>query len=298
VILMSLNAFASTPYLCLLAEGAPEASRTKAFAFLNVCNILPGALLPWVAASLANSHDFLPMLRLLFLSQAILMAGGIVWRGRILRDLAPGFPTSSPSSSMWETFKALCKSTPFRKIWPILLLQGAFQGVWGAWSAIYLTESLRLPDFVPGWNAQISAVTLILTILLVLPRIREHQVPMAAAISFGLSFLAGLGWLAPLSTSGVLALGAVQGFAAGITSAAVASLLATSLPIQSRDHGYALAFLGVHLSVAGIMGFAGHFLQVSPQRFPALVITLLGVQSIVGIGLLSNGSANPTVEGP
>jgi len=285
LILLSLNAFASTPYLCLLAEGAPGASRSRAFAFLNLCNILPGALLPWIAADLAETHAFLPTLRVLFGAQALLMGVGILLRRRILADLEPDARALHERPSLVRVLRSLARSPVFRRIWPLLLLQGALQSVWNAWSAIYLTGILGLPDRTPGWNAQISAAALALSSLLLLPRIPEHLVPRAAAASLMVSFLASLAWLAPLPLEMVLAIGLVQGLCAGIHFSALSSLLAGALPRRARDHGFALSYVGVHLGVAGLMAFGGRLLQANPTRFPLFLILLFGLQAVVGLRL-------------
>lgn len=285
LVLLSVNAFASTPYLCLLAEGAPGATRSRAFAFLNLCNILPGALLPWIAADLAETHAFLPTLRWLFGTQALLMAVGILLRGRILHDLEPDARALHERPSLLRVLRSLARSPSFRRVWPLLLFQGALQAVWNAWSAIYLTGSLGLPDRTPGWNAQISAAALALSSFLLLPRIPEHLVPRAAAASLGVAFLTSLAWLAPLPLEMVLLVGAIQGICAGIHVSALSALLADALPRRSRDHGFALSYVGVHLGVAGLMALGGGHLQAHPTRFPALLIALFGLQAIVGARL-------------
>jgi len=285
LVLMSLNAFASTPYLCLLAEGAPAGTRTKAFAFLNLCNILPGALLPWVAADLAETHAFLPTIRTLFLIQSACMGVGILWRSRILRDLEPGDLARSELPSLRQTLPLLLRSRPFRILWPLLLLQAALQSVWNAWSAVFLTTTLSLPDRAPGWTAQASAIAFTVAALAVLPRIPERWVPALAGGAFLVTFASAFAWLLPLTLGGALAVGAVQGLCGGIHASALSSLLPASLPERSRDHGFAWAFVGVHLGVAGFMALAGRFLHEDPARFPTLFVGLACAQAVAGLGL-------------
>lgn len=287
LVLLSINAFASTPYLCLLAEGAPGATRSRAFAFLNLCNILPGALLPWIAADLAEAHAFLPTLRWLFGAQALLMGVGIVLRSRILHDLEPDARALHERPSLARVLRTLVRSPRFRRIWPLLLFQGALQGAWNAWSAIYLTGTLGLPDRAPGWNAQISAAALALSSFLLLPRIPEHLIPRAAAISLVVAFLTSLAWLAPLPLEMVLLVGAIQGVCAGVHISALASLLADALPRRSRDHGFALSYVGVHLGVASLMALGGGHLETNPTGFPTLIILIFGLQAVVGAQLVA-----------
>lgn len=290
MVMLSLNAFASTPYLCLLAEGAPERTRTKAFAFLNLCNILPGALLPWIAAGLAETHSLLPTLRILFLIQAGTMAIGIVLRGRILRDLQPEPESDARRPGLRRTLGLLVHSTGFRALWPILLLQAAVQAVWNAWSAVFLTSTLGLGDRSPGWVSQVSAIAFALVAFTLLPRVPERLVPRATSFALLVSLLVSIAWIFPLPLVGVLGVAAVQGFCSGIHLSALSSLLPAHLPERSRDHGFALTFVGIHLGVATLMPMAGWVLDAAPRRFPLVYLTLAAMQALAGLSLWKHSS--------
>lgn len=282
LVLMSLNAFASTPYLCLLAEGAPRASRSRAFAFLALCNILPSALLPWIAADLAESRAFLPTLRTLLGLQAGLMATGILVRAAILSDL----PTEASSGpGLRHVARTLLRSRAFRIIWPLLVLQGAQQAAWNAWSAIWLTGPLGLPDRAPGWNAQIGAAALALASFALMPRLRESSIPKAAAIALAASFASSLAWLLPLSLWTLLVVGAIQGACTGVHASALSSILAGALPRNSRDHGFALSYVGVHLCVSGLMVAAGMFLHGRSGALPWILVAVALAQALAGARL-------------
>lgn len=282
IVLMSLNAFASTPYLCLLADGAPRSSRSNAFAFLALCNILPSALLPWIAADLAESHAFLPTLRTLMGVQAALMLLGIVVRSRILADLPR---ESSPGPDLGRVARSLRRSPVFRMVWPLLLLQAALQAAWNAWSAIWLTGPLGLTDRAPGWLAQIAAASLAASSMLLLPRIPESRIPRATSISLLAWSLSSFAWLLPLGLPGLLLVGAFQGACSGVHASALSSLLATALPRRSRDHGFALSYVGVHLGVSLLMACGGSLLRGHPGHLPALLIGLGLAQAIAGARL-------------
>lgn len=294
MVMLSLNAFASTPYLCLLAEGAPEQSRTKAFAFLNLCNILPGALLPWIAAGLTETHSLLPTLRMFFLLQACTMGIGIFLRGRILRDLQPEPDTDLRRPNLRQTLGLLVHSTGFRTLWPILLLQAAVQAVWNAWSAVFLTTTLGLGDRSPGWISQASAFAFAFAAFTLLPRIPERLIPRATSLALILSLMASSALLFPLPLLGVLGVASIQGFCSGIHMSALSSLLPANLPDRSRDHGFALTFVGIHLGVALLMPVAGWVLDATPQRFPMVYLSLAAIQSLAGLALLKK---RPNVPG-
>lgn len=284
LVLMSLNAFSSTPYLCLLADGAPRSSRSNAFAFLSLCNILPSALLPWIAANLAESHAFLPTLRVLMGFQAALMVVGIAVRSVILSDLPL---ESTPKPSLARVARTLCRSPVFRFVWPLLLLQAAQQAAWNAWSAIWLTGTLALPDRTPGWLAQITACSLVASSFALLPRIPESRIPKATAIALGIWFLSSLAWLLPLTLPGVLLIGVVQGACSGVHASALSSLVATALPRRSRDHGYALSYVGVHLCVSLFMAFGGILLRGHPEHLPRLLVGIGLAQALAGTRLFA-----------
>lgn len=293
MVMLSLNAFASTPYLCLLAEGAPERTRTKAFAFLNLCNILPGALLPWIAAGLTGTHSLLPTLRMFFLLQACTMGVGIFLRGRILRDLQPVPQSDLRRPDLRQTFGLLVRSVGYRTLWPILLLQAAVQAVWNAWSAVFLTTTLGLGDRSPGWVSQVSAFAFALAAFTLLPRVPERFIPRATASALLLSLTASSALLFPLPLVGVLAVASIQGFCSGIHMSALSSLLPANLPAHSRDHGFALTFVGIHLGVAVLMPAAGWVLDASPQRFPMVYLALAGFQALVGLALVGTRANAP-----
>lgn len=285
LVLLSLNAFASTPYLCLLAEGAPETTRTKAFAFLNLCNILPGALLPWIAAGLAQTHSLLPTLRAFFLLQAVTMLLGILVRARILRDLQPVGGDLPDRPNLRQTLSLLVGSMGFRRLWPVLFLQAAAQAAWNAWSAVYFTTSLDLGDRAPGWIAQISAIAFALSAFLVLPKVPERKVPRATTVALLLSWATSAAWLLPLPLEGALLVGAIQGLCTGIHLSALSSLLPAHLPVRSRDHGFALTFVFIHLGVALLMPPAGWVLDAAPARFPWVYLALGGLQGAAALAL-------------
>lgn len=290
MVMLSLNAFASTPYLCLLAEGAPEQTRTKAFAFLNLCNILPGALLPWIAAGLTGTHSLVPTLRVFFLVQACTMGAGIFLRSRILRDLQPDPETDLRRPGIRQTLVLLIHSTGFRTLWPILLLQAAVQAVWNAWSAVYLTATLGLGDRSPGWVSQVSALAFAFAAFTLLPRVPERLIPRATSVALLVSLSASSALVFPLQLVGVLGVAAIQGFCSGIHLSALSSLLPANLPERSRDHGFALTFVGIHLGVASLMPFAGWFLDAAPWRFPQVHLALAGIQGLAGLALWKHRS--------
>ncbi|MCB9496624.1 MAG: MFS transporter [Fibrobacteria bacterium] len=286
LVLMSVNAFASTPYLCLLAEGALPATRTRAFAFLNICNILPGAILPWISADLTQSHDVVSVLRWLFLFQAVLMGAGIAFRGSILEDLGSQSAAEKTQPNLVKTLRRMLHSPAFRRIWPFLLLQGASNAVWNAWSAIHFTGPLGLPDGAPGWNAQTTAITLTFSAFLILPRIPERKVSQAMGIASIVSLFAGLLYLTRPGLPLLLGIGAIQGLANGILLSATSSHLAASLPRRARDHGFALSFVGVHLGVAVFMGLGSRILAEAPNRFLFMFLGIAALQAIAGVTLL------------
>jgi MFS family permease len=292
LVLMSLNAFASTPYLCLLADGTQSTSRSRAFAFLALCNMLPTALLPWIAADLAETHDFLSVLRLFLGAQAVLMFTGIMLRARILESL-PSRPTSAPGLAL--VLQCLWRSPAFRRIWPLLLLQGTQLACWNAWSAIWITGPLGLPDRTPGWLSQTTAISLVATTLLVLPRIPEHRIPHATAFVMVAWFGSSLLFLLPLPLPALLLIGSIQGAAMGIQSSAISSLLAAALPKRLRDHGFALSYVGVHLGVALVMAGGGVLLRGAPERLPWILVGIAALQALAGSRLAGSDERSASV---
>ncbi len=273
VLLTSLNAFSSTPYNCLLAEGMPPERRTKGYAFLFLWNLAPSLLVPWFAGWLISSHPFGPTLRVLFLVQAACMAIGISWRGLKLSELQ-----ASSTSSEWgilRTFRELIWRPQFLAAWAALATAGMFQSLWTAFFAIYLSKHLHLPDTLPAWNIEISTIGFVVGTLAIQPFLGESKVSLVAAMALVFQALLIGGYYLHPGFGGVLSLGFAGGITASLSGAATSSLLTSSLPENARHHGFALSFVGVHLTGALCMPFAGHLLQSNLALFPALAIVFL-----------------------
>jgi len=273
VLLTSLNAFASTPYNCMIAEGMPAERRTKAYAFLYLWNMAPALLVPWFAGWLVSSHPFGPTLRILFLVQAFCMGMGIFWRARRLVDLHPS--ATSSDSGMLRTFRQILSTPGFLPAWVALATQGVFSNLSNAFLAIYLSKQMHLSDKLPGWIAEISTIGFAVGTLAIQPRLKESKVPRYAALALGLHAIAFATFFLHPNQTGVLAIALAGGLFSALYGAATSSILTTSLPANARDHGFALSYVGVHLTGALCMPLAGRLLDGNLALFPSLVIASL-----------------------
>lgn len=273
VLLTSLNAFASTPYNCLIAEGMPASRRTRAYSFMVVWNTAPMLLVPWIAGWLVSRGDFGATLRALFLLQAACMAAGIAWRARRLVDLDPSH-TSSPHG-LFTTFRQILSKPGFLPSWGALAAQGLATHLSNAFLAVFLTHRLHLSDAFPGWVAQATTAGLVLGTLGLQPRLREAHAPAIAAIAVVLAALATAGYCLDPGPLGVLAIAGTGGLCGALSNAATSALLTTNLPRNARDHGFALSYVGVHLAGAAAMPLAGSFLESDLGRYPLLAMAVL-----------------------
>jgi hypothetical protein len=273
VLLTSLNAFANTPYNCLLAEGMPPERRTKAYAFLNLWNTAPALLVPWFAGWMVGTHEFGPTLRALFLTQSACMAIGIWLRHRHLQDLQP--TSMDAQAGFAETARQILTTRGFLPAWSAFATQGLLQSFTNAFLAIYLTRQLHLTDKIPGWLAEIGAVGFALGTLAIQPRLPERSVARWAASALGIQAVVLSAFFLHPGRLGVLAIGLVIGLCSSIYGAATSSTLTSALPERSRAHGFALSFVGVHLTGALFMPLAGQILQSSLAWFPLLAMGIL-----------------------
>lgn len=273
VLLTSLNAFASTPYNCMLAEGMPAERRTKSYAFLHLWNMVPSLLVPWFAGWLVGSHSFDPTLRALFLVQAASMGFGIWWRWRRLHDLQPG--STSSGAGLPSTFRRLVRTPGFLPAWCATATQGVFQNILNAFLAVYLTKVLHQSDKLPAWLAECWAIGFAAGTLAIQPRLKEANVPRwaTAALLAMAASVSSLFWSPSAAT--LLALWTVNGLCAAVHTAATSSVLTSALPEDARDHGFALSYVGVHLAGALCMPFAGRLLDARLQWFPLLAGSVL-----------------------
>ena len=278
VLLTSLNAFANTPYNCLVAAGMPPERRTRAYAFLHLWNIAPSLLVPWCAGLLVAGHAFLPLLRGLFLVQALSIAVGIGWRALRLEDL----PDTGPQDGvrMRTTIRRILSDRAFAPAWLALATQGIFGQVWSNFSAIFLVRHLHLHLQVPAWAAEAGAVGFGLGSLVLQPRLRESAALRAAPWGLGIQAVAMLAFLLHPSAWGVAWLALACGLCSSLYTAATSSVIASVLPVEIRDHGFALSYVGVHLAGALLMPWAGRVLQADLGWFPWLVSGSMGVWAI------------------
>jgi MFS family permease len=276
VLLTSLNAFASTPYNCLLAAGTPPERRTRAYALLHLVNIAPSVLVPWFAGLLVGHNAFLPLLRTLFFAQAVLMAVGIGWRAMRLEDL----PGPAEGIRMGTTLRRILSDRAFVAAWIALATQGVFSQVWGNFSAIFLVRHLRLSDQIPAWVAEAGALGFGLGSLILQPRLRESSALRAAPWGLGVQALSTLLFLCHPSAWAVAWLAALGGLCSSLYTAATSSVITSVLPEEIRDHGFALSYVGVHLTGALLMPFAGRILQSDLGIFPWLAAGSMGVWAV------------------
>lgn len=273
VLLTSLNAFANTPYNCLIAEGMPAHRRTLAYSFLYVWNIAPMLLVPWIAGWLVSTHDFAPTLRILFLVQAACMAVGIHWRHRRLVDLHPSHTSSK--TGMLATFRQILSTRGFLPSWTALAAQGLATNLSNAFLAVYLSRHLHLSDRIPGWIAQISTIGFVLGILVVQPRLAEAKAPLFATTALCLNTLVVAAYFLHPGPGGVLAIALAGGLCSSLYGATTSALLTSNLPPDARDHGFSLSFVGVHLVGALGMPWVGRILERNLAWFPWLTIVVL-----------------------
>lgn len=273
VLLTSLNAFASTPYNCMLAEGMPAERRTKSYAFLHLWNMAPTLLIPWFAGWLVSNNSFGPTLRALFLIQAASMAVGIWWRYRRLVDLSP--TSTSSNQGLVRTFRQIVATRGFLAAWGATATQGVFQSISNAFLAIYLTKELRFSDNLPGWLAEVSAIGFAVGTLLIQPRLKESKVSRYSTLTLLVSAVSIGALLLHPTREWLLAIWVLGGLCSAVHAPATSSLLTSALPETARDHGFALSYVGVHLVGALCMPLAGMILDRRLDLFPVLVAGFL-----------------------
>jgi len=266
VVLTSLNSFASTPYNCLMAAGMPAERRTRAYTLLHLWNIAPSLLVPWCSGLLLAHHSFLPVLRLLFLVQAFSMAIGIGWRALRLEDLAG--PGPEGGMGMRAVLGRLIAKPAFRAAWFAIATQGLFAQIWGNFSAIFLVRHLHLSDQIPAWAAEAGAVGFGLGSIVLQPRLGERAALRAAPWGLGIQAVGTLVLLCHPSAWTVASLALIGGICSSLYTAATSSIIASVLPESIRDHGFALSFVGVQLTGALLMPWAGRALQMDMGAFP------------------------------
>jgi hypothetical protein len=245
---------------------------------MHLWNIAPSLLVPWCAGLLLTNHAFLPLLRGLFFAQALSMAAGIAWRVARLEDL-PG-PGREDGVRMGPTFRRILSDRAFAPAWLALATQGVFGQVWGNFSAIFLVRHLHLSDQVPAWAAESGALGFGLGSLLLQPRLREASALRAAAWGLGVQALSTLLLLFHPSAWAVAWLAGLGGLCSSLYTAATSSVIASVLPEDIRDHGFALSYVGVHLAGAMLMPWAGRLLQSDLGWFPWLAAGSMGVWAI------------------
>ena len=178
------------------------------------------------------------------------------------------------------TARQILLTRGFLPAWSAFATQGLFQSLTNAFLAIYLTRHLHLSDKIPGWLAEIGALGFAFGTLILQPRLKERSVARWAAFALGFQAIVLSAFFLHPGRLGVLAIGLVLGVSSSIYGAATSSTLTTALPERSRHHGFALSFVGVHLTGALFMPLAGQILQSSLAWFPLLAMGILLAWSI------------------
>jgi lysophospholipase L1-like esterase len=290
VLLTSLNSFASTPYNCLMAEGMPAERRTRAYTLLHLWNIAPSLLIPWCAGVLLAHHSFLPTLRVLFLVQAFTMAIGIGWRALRLEDLSG--PGPEDGVGMRSVLGRLLSNPAFLAAWFAVATQGLFSQIWGNFSAIFLVRHLHLSDQIPAWAAEAGAVGFGLGSILLQPRLGERSALRAAPWGLGIQAAGTLVLLFHPSAWTVAILALAGGICSSLYTAATSSIITSVLPESIRDHGFALSFVGVQLTGALLMPWAGRMLQLDMGWFPWIAAGALATWAI-GVAIAQRRLGRP-----
>ena len=282
VLFTSLNAFASTPYNCMLAAGMPPERRTRAYAFMHIWNMAPALVMPLFAGFWLKAHtgdqSFLGFLRILFLVQAASMAIGILWRSRRLVDLPR--QQSRLDRQLLGRIKDVLFHPTFFAAWAALVMQGVFQQVSGSFSSIYLTQSAHYGLDIPAWSSAIGAIGFALGILALQSRLSERTALRLAPVGLALHAASLLLLLLHPHPLVVLAISLAGGLFGSLYAAATSSVLIGLLPEDVRDHGFAICYVGVFLCGAALMPVSGAVLKAHPQSFPwiaGLSLALWGV---------------------
>ncbi|MBK8804143.1 MAG: MFS transporter [Fibrobacteres bacterium] len=268
VLCTSLNAFASTPYNCLLVQGMPPARRTKAYAFMHLWNIAPTVVVPWIAGQFVASGEFLPAVRILFLLQAASMSVGIFLRWRKLEDLEAIPPERR--QGFLATLVWLIRSKPFLAAWMALSSQWVVGQIWNSFLPIFLTKHLGEGVKMPALMNEATGIGILVGSLVVIPRLSESRMRHLAPV--GLLVQTFFVLLYPLnpSTWGLLALAGMGGICSSLYLGATSAILAHALPAHLRDHGFSISYIGAFLLSAATMPWVGSILNTHLGAFPFL----------------------------
>lgn len=274
VLCTSLNAFASTPYNCMMAQGMPPERRTRAYAFLHLWNIAPSVVVPWIAGYFVSGGEFLPAVRSLFLAQAASMAVGIFLRWRKLEDLQK--TPDAHKIGFFTTLASLVRSAPFLAAWTALASQWVFSQVWNSFLPIFLTKHLSQPVKMPALMNEAGAIGFLVGSMILIPRLSESR--MRSLAPFGLLMQTGFVLLFSLHPTmwGLLALSGFGGICSSLYLGATSAILTHSLPENLRDHGFSVSYIGAFLLSAITMPMVGQELRDNLGSFPYLA----------GVGLL------------
>lgn len=268
VLCTSLNAFASTPYNCLIVQGMPPSRRTKAYAFMHLWNIAPTVVVPWIAGLFVASGEFLPAVRILFLLQAASMSVGIYLRWRKLEDLEAIPPEQR--QGFRETLRWLIRSKPFLAAWMALSSQWVVGQVWNSFLPIYLTKHLGEGVKMPALMNEATGIGILVGSLVVIPRLSESRMRHLAPIGLAVQTIFVVLFVLHPSTWGLLALAGMGGICSSLYLGATSAILAHALPAHLRDHGFSISYIGAFLLSAATMPWVGRILNTQLGAFPFL----------------------------
>ncbi|MCX7919935.1 MAG: MFS transporter [bacterium] len=283
-------------WLCLFAEDIPPEKTANNFGFLYVVFFLSGMFVPVGGYFVAQFGTELGC-RLMYGLALILVASGLTIRWIHLKE-----PKRNVTVALNQQFVCNMKNSfseylaAMKYGWNnltlrILFFAGCIGGlqytIWTTFQPLYLTDTngLQFNQAIISWLPPVSAITMILIILLIIPQVRANQIKFYLRISYGLIVLSSIIFL--LIPAGqfllLLLFASISAGGLGLLSPLRDSLVMNSLT-EDRYRAKVLAVSGLGAMLFSLPGGPlGASLYTFHPKLP--FITALGLQCI-NFGLL------------
>ncbi len=288
-----LNSFQKVPntaWYCLLLEDTDPKDRSIVFTALQVIAVVGGLFAP-LGGLLVSHFSLVPAMRIMYFIAFASMTLMFIARNYATHETEIGIRKQKESSGMkWtETFaqyvdavKSIAANRPLLIIFGVYILFNFQMTLQNTYLSIYLVEALRFDDALIALFPAVSSAAMLLLMVFVIPRFRQHRTHPYMIWGFSLSVVSKLILIAAAPGSVVLVTISTMLAAAGsiVASPYLEAAVANSIDDEQRAKMFSLlsVLVLVFISPSGIIG--GWTYTIDP-RLPFVLIIAAFLLSIL-----------------
>ncbi len=288
----------NTSWNCLFTEDCPPKHLTNAFTLVHIAGMLSIFFSP-LAVLLVDQYSVIQVVSVLYFISAISMFmkflllflfGGETEMGKKRMEETKGITYASLLMGYWDVIKSVFRSSRMIFVVLFMAMTNVIQIATGSFFAIYITESLGIPDGEVAWFPIIRTIIMILFVFLlqnVMNRLKMKRSLIIGLFVYALSHVVLLS--APIGSFSVIAVYTIlEAISFAIITPRKEALMAFYVENTDRSRIYAI-FNASMIAVSAPFGFLIGKLFEYNDRWPfifnigliaALIVLVLVVKAI------------------